>query len=293
MKIGISGAYGFVGGMLAAGCRERGHEVVALSSSPNVVGDVAGEVRAYRLGEHVDLSLVSDLDVYVHAAHDFSVVGQEIEHVNYVGAKPILHACHEADVRVLLISSMSSHEHARSIYGKTKFRLEQRVLMNGGAAVRAGIVFGAHAGGIFGSLVGAISAHRAVPVIRTSRCLQLSYRNSLVEVVLDILEREGSGLFAGAGNASYSMREIAESMSRALGQRRLLIPASPTFIFAACVLAETIGVSSPFRSDSVRSLQSGPSAEAIAALKNSGTSFPELDSFEWVDAVRETVGNAG
>ena len=126
-------------------------------------------------------------------------------------------------------------------------------------------------------------------MIRSSKCLQVSHQHSLNDVVLSIVDRGVSGVFSGAGATSYSMREIAESISRALGQRRLMIAASPTIMLAACTVAEKVGLSIPFRSDSIRSLQSGPTSEVIEALRTMNISFPELDSPEWVTAVRGTT----
>ncbi len=71
MKIGITGATGFIGSHLAAQARQRGHEVVAFSRSPDRPKTGFSETRRFTTDFVPDLS---GLDAIVHLAGE-SIIG--------------------------------------------------------------------------------------------------------------------------------------------------------------------------------------------------------------------------
>lgn len=71
MKIGITGATGFIGSQLAEEARERGYEVVAFSRSPDQPKPGFSETRKFTIDSTPDLS---GLDAIVHLAGE-SILG--------------------------------------------------------------------------------------------------------------------------------------------------------------------------------------------------------------------------
>ncbi len=71
MKIGITGATGFIGRRLCALSRERGHEPVIFTRHPDALAPQACEVRRFQTGAPPDLS---GLDAIVHLAGE-SLIG--------------------------------------------------------------------------------------------------------------------------------------------------------------------------------------------------------------------------
>src|SRR5450755_2560942 len=120
--IAVTGANGYVGGRILAHLRAQGIEAVALVRSP-APGD-AGE-RRYALAEPLAESALDGVRTVIHAAYDLSRRGDEARAVNFSGSLPLLDGVAANSGRVVLISSLSAFEGARSQYGRTKLELER------------------------------------------------------------------------------------------------------------------------------------------------------------------------
>jgi nucleoside-diphosphate-sugar epimerase len=147
--VAVTGASGFVGGVIARALVKDGRRVIDLGRRP------AGpyEHREFALGRPVTGELLSGVDALVHCAYDLSLTdGAEIERVNVQGTRALVEAATATATRVLLVSSMSAYPGTRQIYGQAKLRTEEIVLASGGEAVRLGLVWGAGEGGMIGTL---------------------------------------------------------------------------------------------------------------------------------------------
>jgi uncharacterized protein (TIGR01777 family) len=67
MRIGITGATGFIGTALTTAARARGHQIVAFSRRKNIVLPLVSEVRPYD-SLHPEMIDASGLDVLIHLA---------------------------------------------------------------------------------------------------------------------------------------------------------------------------------------------------------------------------------
>ena len=281
--IAVTGANGYVGGRILAHLKATGADAIALVRRP-AEGDRGS--RRYALAAPLDADALDGVDTVIHAAYDLSVRGERVAAVNCTGSLPLLDAVAERGGRVVLISTLAAFDGARSRYGAAKRELEHAVLSRGGVAIRPGLVFGAGARGMFGSLVGALSRGAPVPLFGGgAQRLFVTHDERLCQLVAEIARgrvEPPSTLFA-AHEVPTSLREIAAQIASA-SRRRLLavsVPAPPAMLALRC--AEAAGVQLPFRSDSLRSLLNPAPLDQVSALARSPLQFPALSPALWLD----------
>jgi nucleoside-diphosphate-sugar epimerase len=279
--IAVTGANGYVGGRILSHLRAGGIDAIALVRRP-APGDE--RARRYALAEPLEGSLLDGIDTVVHAAYDASVHGGDIRAVNVAGSLPLLDGLAERSGRVLMISSLSAFEGARSRYGLAKLELERAVLERDGVVLRPGLVFGVDAGGLFGAMVRALSKSAFVPMIGGgSQRLFLTHDEHLSKLVLAIVTgraRAERPLFA-AHEAPTTLRAIAEQIACAHGRRLKAIPLAPSLVHLGLRCGEIAHVGLPFRSDSLRSLLNPVPLDELSALARSSIDFPPLAAELW------------
>jgi nucleoside-diphosphate-sugar epimerase len=274
--VGVTGANGYVGGRILAGLRDDGVEAVALVRRPEA-GD--GLARRYALAEPLDPSALEGIDTVVHAAYDASQRGDRIRAVNVDGSLPLLDGVVARGGRVVLISSLAAFDGARSLYGQAKLSLERAVLERGGVAVRPGLVFGAEAGGLFGAIASQVSTNALLPLPGGGSQPQfLAHDAHLAGLTAAIV----GGRFAPSGpvfaahETPSTLREIAATVASVHGARVRVLPVPQTPVYLAMRVAESTGLSLPFRSDSLLSLMNPIPHDQVAALERAPVAFPSL-----------------
>jgi nucleoside-diphosphate-sugar epimerase len=281
LKIGVTGANGFVGSRIALTLNSFGHEVVRLIRNPTLEND-----RQYILGEPVPLHVLADLDVVVHAAWDFSAVGGEILTANFIGSQPLIETASTFGVRVILISSLSAFDGCRSKYGLAKLYLEELVADFGGASIRAGVIFGRDAGGIFGSLRDSILLKRRsfLPIFSGGyQPLSVSWDKAVCEVVEYLVRVEvvPTVPVLAAHPIPVTLRSMIDDLSAAAGQRPRLVSIPWRFGWTVLRALELLQINPPFRSDSLLALVNPISSGQRSALMDSPIKFPSLVSDLW------------
>jgi nucleoside-diphosphate-sugar epimerase len=279
--IAVTGANGYVGGRILSHLRGRGIDAIALVRRPTP-GD--GRARRYTLGEPLEDSLLDDIKTVVHAAYDASVQGEGIHEVNVSGSLPLLDGVAERGGRVLMISSMSAFEGARSRYGRAKLELERAVLGRGGSVVRPGLVFGVGAGGLFGAMVEALSRRALAPIVGGSQRLFVTHDEHLSELAAAIATGEtlGEGPLFAANEVPTTLRTIAAQIAAAHGRRSIAIPLAPSLVRLGLRCAEVVGAGLPFHSDSLLSLMNPMPLDQVSALGRSQVRFPALSAGLWM-----------
>jgi nucleoside-diphosphate-sugar epimerase len=289
VNVGVTGASGYVGSMVLRQLHHRGMGGVALSRNESEEGLFA----SYSLGEAFDETSLDGLDAVIHAAHDFSARGERIFDVNYRGSKPLLRACRERGLRVVLVSSLSAHSETRSWYGRAKLALESDVRLIGGSSVRAGIVFGTSAGGIFRSLVRSLNKARVVPVPDVAARLHVTHDERLVETLIDEAcshDRCVRTVLA-ASEGGLRLTEIAKGIATASDISRVVIPIPASIAAGGAIVGEAFVKDLPFRADSILSLMAPMPPEEFNALTRTAMEFPGVGSPEWVCAVKAVLRN--
>lgn len=286
--VGVTGANGYVGGRILAHLRATGVGAVALVRRPDGVQDSdTARARRFALGEPLAADALEGVDCVVHAAYDLTARGKGVREVNYDGSLPLLEAAHERGVPVVLISSLAAFDGARSVYGRLKRDLERAVAERGGYAVRCGVVFGAGAGGLFGSLVSSLSKATVTPMIGGGRQrLFVTHDGALCALVAALASgsapdlAEAPPIFA-AHEQPTCLREIAAQIAEAHGHglRTVFLPAPA--VIAGLRGAELAGFRLAFRSDSVVSLAHPIPLDEVAAMVRGPVEFPALSAGLW------------
>ena len=285
--IAVTGANGYVGGRIISHLRAAGGDPIEMVRRPQAAdrsSRVGQPARRYALAEPLEPSVLDGIETVVHAAWDLSRRGPEIRAVNVCGSLPLLDDLAARGGHAVLISSLAAFDGARSLYGQAKLELERAVLERGGVVLRPGLIFGVDAGGMFGSMVAAISRHPFAPLLGGGwQRLFVTHDEHLCELLAAII----GGRFASdrpvfaAHELPTTLRAIAVQVAQAHGRRLTVLPLPQRLVYLGLRSAEIAGLSLSFRSDSVLSLMNPIPLDLIAALERSPVDFPPLTPELW------------
>jgi NADH dehydrogenase len=270
MRVGVTGAGGYVGSHLVESLTGQGHEVVSLSRP-----------LGFRLGEPPRPGDLAGLDAVIHAAYDFSARGwAEIERVNVMGSTLLLDATIAAGVsRFVFLSSLAAYYGCRSMYGRGKVRVELEVLPRGGYVVRPGTIFGGKGGGLFQSLANLVARSSIIPLPDGgSQRLYLVHIDDLVGLLEKLIRLDlpdNRRLVTAACPEGRTLREILGVLAREQGVRRFFLPVpSPLLLWPLRAAEVVLGPRLPVRSDSLISLlYPNPAPDFSLPASLAGTRF--------------------
>mgnify|MGYP003571165133 CR=1 FL=1 len=225
MKIGVTGASGFVGGYLLPALREAGHQVTALVRSPagldpNTVDEI---VAIPTIDQDVDASALTaamaGLDVVVHLAArvhvmDGSVDEHEFQRVNVAGSAKLFEAAEAAGVRrfVFMSTVKAAGERSRGnpmtaadapgpedAYGRSKRDAETRLasLAVSGECrlviLRPAFVYGWPRAGNFRPVISAILKGVPLPLAGIRNRRDMTYAGNLASAIATACSADGLG----------------------------------------------------------------------------------------------------
>lgn len=252
--VAVTGARGYVGGIVSRALAAAGFDVVGLVRRP-----VAGSGdRLYDLRGDPDANLLDGVDTLIHCAYDFTVTSEaEIWAVNVVGTRRLLEAVAASGVRrTILVSSMSAYPGTDQLYGRAKLDTEQIALDLGMAVVRLGLVYGPGWGGMAGSLK-KLADLPVVPVVGAKSYQYTVHEEDLADafVVLAHASRLPNIPLGLANPEPVPFRLLMERIAAVAGRpRSRLIPLPWRPLYAALWLGERTPVKLPFRADSLLGL---------------------------------------
>ena len=248
----ITGSGGYVGHHLTQFLRARGWSVREFSRAPRTPDGVA-----FRLGDPLVAGALDEVRMLVHCAYDFTQRGwDQIYRVNVRGTQQLLDAAVVAKVpRIVCLSSISAFDGARSLYGRAKLAIEQAAIERGAWVLRPGLVYGGVNGGMFGKLLERVRSLRIIPLIGSgSQPQYLVHADDLARPIAEY----GSGSLAPASRvvtlahpSAWEIRLLLRALASTLNKDVALIPIPWQFSWAALRMAEGIGISMPFTSDSI------------------------------------------
>ena len=276
----ITGAYGYLGGVIRALLEARGWETVAFVRTPRA-GDRA---VAWRLADETPEQALGGVDVLVHCAYDFgSVREDDIWDVNVRGTEQLLDAAAGAGVaRVLVVSSMSAYPGTTQIYGRAKLAIEALALARGGIAVRPGLVYGPDPGGIAGAIL-RVAGLPVVPVIAPRARQFPVHQDDLARSIARILEAPEwhPEIIGIAQPQAMPFADVIRALAALRGRSPWICPVPWQIAHRALRLAEAAHVDLGFRSDS------------ILGLVRTGASVPRSEAFpDLLESLRELTPEA-
>ncbi len=139
-KCVITGSNGYLGKQLSIIFKKAGWDVLELSSS-NKFEQFKFDLKDV---ENFKYDLLEKCNLLIHTAYDFSAKNlNESISINVNGSEKLFNFAKKKNVeKIIHISSLSSFNKAKSIYGKTKLEIENVSKKYGVINLRAGLFFG-------------------------------------------------------------------------------------------------------------------------------------------------------
>jgi len=278
MRIVVTGATGYIGTRLTSLALKRGHDVVIASRQRT--GNSSAPWFFLDLASDRSIVLPAGTDVVVHlAANTTHADGLEDER-EVAAAQNLIKSSREMGAKFIFVSSQTARPDAPTVYGRTKWRIEQEVLSAGGWAVRPGQVYGGELRGLFGMLVQSVRRLPALPAFFPAPEVQPIHVDDLVMGLLRIAERVDlpSGVYCLAAPEPISfstfLREIARSRLR---RWRGFIPV-PVAIINALVAVLGEALRTRLGLERLRSLFDLPIMSTASDLKQLGLKLRPLQS---------------
>lgn len=281
MKFGVTGAGGYVGGVIVKHLRREGHEVYEFKRSSVWQEDPFWV--PYDLSHELRQEDFVKLDGLVHCAYDFRPSNwKEIYRVNVEGSLRLFNAAREAGVKkVIFISSMSAFDGVKSMYGKAKLELEREAALNHFQVLRPGLVFGAKPGGMVGGLLKMVNASKCVPLIHGGKQIfYLTHEEDLFKLVYSCLftnKPSTSRPILAAHSQGFTFKSILGVLARYQNKQIsfISIPWQPAFW--ALKTAELFRFPIGFRSDSLISFLNQDPHPDFSLTRTAGVPFREFN----------------
>jgi nucleoside-diphosphate-sugar epimerase len=252
LRVGVTGAQGYVGGAIAKAFADAGHHVVALTRRP----DGLYEHRSYELTGAVSPELLSGIDVVIHCAYDWTArAWDEVVRINVEGTRRLLEASVAAGARFILISSVSAFEGTTQMYGNSKLAAERLTVAAGDNAVRLGTVYGGTNGGMIGLLL-RLARLPVIPVFAAhSPQALISVDNATAALVALATSPEVSGQIIGlASPSTVEFGELMRKLSAGEGKPAVIVPVPWRPIYLLLRAVERAGIGLPLLSETVLGL---------------------------------------
>lgn len=253
----VSGATGFLG---TAVCRElaaHGFAVRALARDPVAARDAHPELEWFSgaLPDGVDPGAFAGAGALVHCAWETRLRRPGPSRtVNVDGSRRIFGLARARGARIVFVSSLSAHEEAESLYGRTKLEVEGLIDPTRDAVVRPGTIIGE--GGVFWRQAASIAALPVVPLFYGGeQRYQTVALDDVCEGIRRVLEQGLCGRFGLAELDPVRLRDVYAELANAVGKRPrfLRLPGGPVLL--GLRLAETLGFRLPISSDNLLGLK--------------------------------------
>jgi nucleoside-diphosphate-sugar epimerase len=258
MRVAVTGSTSVIGQRLVAKLSEAGHTPIPFGGS---------ESDIWRIGKACPIGL--DLDALVHLAHDRSFSVKE-----NVDAARVL--CGSFKGRKIFLSSFSAHSKSISKYGQSKYAIESIFNTSNGSSLRAGVVYGGKAGGIFAQIEFLIKKLPLIPLpYRGSSLLFTTHIDDLVsEIIVNLDQNQGLTTFA-ANSTPITLENLSFQIQKALDLRKSTISISrqPLDILLKLLVRLLPNFT---MADSLLSLSREANYEEISKLKIPHSNFREF-----------------
>lgn len=254
--IAITGATGFLGAALSEHLSENGFIIRALVRNPDFIAKpqiFEAGVFNCKLPREVDALALKGVDVLIHCA--YSTDGKKSELENIQGAQDLVNLANVSNVpKLIFISSIAAHSGARSIYGRSKFIIENKIWPKDQVIIRPGTIIG-H-GGLFGRITSLAKSLPILPIFfARSRSLQVVSLRDLIESIRIVLDKNLSGQFNIAAPDSVPIHEFYSAIIRASSLRTRCIPLPHLPFLWVTQLIELLGLKAPITSDNILGLK--------------------------------------
>jgi nucleoside-diphosphate-sugar epimerase len=254
----ITGASGYLGGVIRSAFHREGWRTTALVRSP-LPDDT--DAIPFALGNGIDPAVLEGIDVLIHCAYDLSLTARDaIWRVNVTGTQQLLDAALTAGVgRSLVVSSTAAYPGTAQVYGRAKLATEEIARPRSAIVIRPGLVFGPRAGGMVGAL-SKVLALPVVPLLAGRSHVYTVHEDDLTSVVLKLatMPEPPTSPVVVAHPEPVNIAALLRSLAAARGSRTAFVPVPWQLVFWTLRLAEIASLRLPFRADSLWGLAHPP-----------------------------------
>jgi nucleoside-diphosphate-sugar epimerase len=251
--VAITGANGYVGGILCSTFLAAGYRVIRLQRF-RPAGAAPEDHIPYTLEHGPAQALPGNLAAVVHCAYDLTLRDEtDIERVNLGGIRKLINSVGPA--RIVHISSMSAYAGTKQIYGRTKLACEELTTAHRGTSLRLGLVYGGTGGGMIGALQ-KLACLPVVPRLRPDSYQYTVHADDMAQCVLAAVQQSPPYPVLGVANPRrVPFTEIMNALRAATGRKRArTVPVPSSQIYRALRAAEATGINAGFRADSMLGL---------------------------------------
>jgi nucleoside-diphosphate-sugar epimerase len=244
MKLLITGANGYIGAKLRHIAKDREHEVISLSRTKGSLS--AEEWSHYDINDKVPIEIPADAGAVIHLAISGKLASESDCIAEISSACLLLKTALRSGAKFIFVSSQTASKDAPTMYGRSKWAIEQEVLKAGGWVIRPGQVYGGDEKGLFGILSATVRSLPVLPAFFPAPCVQPVHVDDLASALLAVAERNDLAprifCIAAAQPVTFT-RFLGLIASERLRVRRFFVPV-PTFLVRAAtlVLGERISI---------------------------------------------------
>ena len=249
-----------MGGVIAAALRNDGWNVIGMSRTAPTATGASVSHRSYSLGADLLPRALKQIDASSTAPTTLDrSTGMASGEATWRGSIKLFEAARRDGVnRILFISSMSSFDGCKSMYGQAKLEVEKRAADSGVLIVRPGLVYGAGAKGMVGSLSKLAGFPVVSPLVGTGgMILYLAHESDLGQLVAKLLDPATTPPrtpIIAANDSPRTLKQIIQSLATSQGRgKKIFIPIPSFALWVMLKTAESVGLPAR-RSDSLVSL---------------------------------------
>src|SRR5689334_23794202 len=281
LRVGVTGANGFIGRHAVAHFASLGHSVVAFQRAgaaptpgavpaAGVAAPARVEVRRFDMPDGIDADAFRGLDALVHGALvEYTPARRDADAINARALERVLAIARANGTHLVFLSTLSAHADARSHYGRNKLALEALLDPARDTVLRLGLVLGD--GGLFGSMVDLVRGASLIPLPDGGRQpIQTLWMGDLMSVLERVVTRRVAGRYEVATPEVYTMRRLYEAVMDSLGVKKTLVPVPIGLVKMGAATLEALRVPFPIRVENVLGLESLRSFDNAADMRALG-----------------------
>ena len=276
----ITGANGQIGSYFVDYLRKKGNVVYELVRSPDKAKDKQ-YYRYFDLSELSAIPVLNDIDVLIHTAHYFDTTDQNYRKINVIGTKALFEKAKKNQVNFsIFISSISTFSNAQSLYGRTKYEIEECIKDENVIIVRPGLVLNQPLKGIAGAMDRFIQKSRFLPLIGNGRQqIYICFLNELTHLIfiLSLSKPVVNNPIIAATEKGISFKQLLKSFASQQQKKIMFLPVPFYMAFFTLKVLEWLKLFSGLRSDSLLGLQFVNKEIDFSETKNRGFTFSGLN----------------
>jgi len=247
MRCAITGANGFVGGLLTEVFLERAWQVVALvRSGASALERRGATVRPYDLVE-ARVPDFDGIDVLIHCAYAADADNLDAARRLFAGAR-------SHGTRILFISSVAAGSTRRSRYGEEKRAIEGLLDPHRDVAIRPGLIIGD--GGLFGAMTRAVRRYRLAPIPPGAFAVSTIEAGAFAQAMYEIAQEASGGVRTICAPEPISLRALYRIVAARAGVHCTIVPVPYDVLLGIALVAERLRIPLPISAENVRGLRS-------------------------------------